>query len=237
VPEGLLAMTSGPPPASRIGVASVNPLDLTLVVGGVVALIFSFFEYYTVELTQRFQTQLCDNDPIPASAKAICSGTSASAWHGLFGWFGAVLLLVAAVFVVVQVFAPHTMSPHAPTRLITLVLCGAGLLCTVIALFVIPHGDAGDALQGSDLTLDDVFDFGHGFSYWLILVVAAAMTAIAALRLAQTGRASRAVGPPTAGYVQQPPEYPPAGYGQQLRPDQSYSDPIYPAPGQPPEQQ
>ncbi len=214
----------------------MNPLDLAVILGGVVALIFSFFQYYTVELTQRFQTQLCDNDRIPASAKAICSGDSASAWHGFFGWFGAVLLLIAAALASVQVFAPNTVSPQAPTRLITLVLCGAGLISTFAALFVIPHGDAGDALQGSHLTLDDVFDFGHGFSYWLILVVAAAMTAIAALRLGQTGGAI-ALGPAAGGHGPQPQPYPSAGYGQQPAPEQSYGEPIYPPAQQPPQQQ
>jgi hypothetical protein len=219
----------------------MNPLDLALIAGGVIALIFSFFQYYTAEFTDRIKNQVCDRTDIPSSVRVGCDGDSASAWHGFFGWFGVVLLLVAAVLATVQVFAPQTLSARAPTRLITLVLCGAGLLSTFVALFVIPHGDAGDSLQGSGLTLDDVIDFGHGFSYWLILVVAAAMTAIAALRLMQTGgmsggRTSPAAGPygattaygqPAGGYGQPQP-----GYGQQAPPQQGYGQPHYPPPQQ-----
>ncbi len=231
----------GPQPAygqytggrSEVGAGPVNPLDWALVAGGAIALIFSFFQYYTVELTQRFKDQLCETDQTSGSVRTLCSGDSASAWHGVFGWFGVLLLLVAALLVVVQAIAPHTLSPQAPTRLITAVLCGVGLLSTFIALFVIPHGDAGDALAGSGLTLGDVFDFGHGFSYWLILVVAIAMTAIAVLRLMQTrgDRTRSGYGQQPPVYGQQSPQYPSGGYGQ---PPSGYGPPQYGGYEQPP---
>src|SRR6476660_6039976 len=92
---------AGGPPAGGAGgkaagaVSAVSPLDWALIAGGVIALIFSFFQYYTAEFTDRIKEQVCNRTDIPSSVRVGCDGDSASAWHGFFGWFGVVLLLVA----------------------------------------------------------------------------------------------------------------------------------------------
>src|SRR5438270_12182268 len=63
-----------------------------------------------------------------------------------------------------------------------------GFLFTFIALFVIPHANPSYLPPGHSIT--DYVKFGHGFSYWIILVVAAAATVVAIMRVERRGGSS-----------------------------------------------
>jgi len=139
----------------------VNPLDWGIVGAGVLAFIFSLFDYYTVSIDARGLGSYSD---------------SASAWHGFFGWFATLLAVAGAVVVAMELFAPQVKMPF-PNRLIALILFAAALLFTIIALFTNAYDDGG--LSGVDT--------GHGFGYWASLIVIAAGTVLSLMRLQQTG--------------------------------------------------
>ena len=150
-------------PGGSFDPKTVNPLDWGIVAAGVLAFIFSLFDYYTisVSLGRGFGT----------------SDGSVSAWHGFFGWFAALLALVGAALVAVSLFAPQVNLP-VPARLAGLGAFALATLCVIIALFVIPDGGAGD-IPGVDT--------GHGFGYWASLVVVLAGLVLSLMRFQQTG--------------------------------------------------
>jgi hypothetical protein len=239
---------------------SVDKLDWGIMGAGVLALIFSLFEYYTASAKGQLK-QACDQGVLSGDS---CSG-SESAWHGFFGWFGVLLLLAAAAITALVVFAPQVKVPF-PARLVALGAAVLGLLFTFIALFVTPEPSVPGGLPPGT-SLDDFIDFGRGFSYWIILILALAATALAFLRFQQTGGDLAAVfsggakkqstgtyGPPQnapapQGYQQQapsgyqsPPAYEQSGYQPQpppggYQPPASYQPPPPQQPGyQPPTQ-
>lgn len=167
---------------------SINPLDWGIMIGAVLALIFSFFSFYLYKPQGANADQLCKHlSDVPAAQRGdltdVCNGVDNSAWHGFFGWFGVLLLLLAAVVVAVALFAPQVTLP-APARLIALALSALGFIFVLIALFVIPDGDyQGHAIPAGSSD----FDAGHGFSYWVVLILAAAVTALCVLRVLRAG--------------------------------------------------
>jgi hypothetical protein len=139
---------------------TVNPLDWGILAAGVLALIFSTFDYYTVSV----------------SFDGVSESASASAWHGFFGWFAAILALAGAIAIAVDIFAPHIQTPM-PRRLAALGLFALATICVIIALFVFP----GDVPEGSGV------DTGRGFGYWVSLIVIIAGLVLALMRFQQTG--------------------------------------------------
>jgi hypothetical protein len=157
---------AGPPPPggpdrATFDPKSINPLDWGILAAGVLAFIFSLFDYYTVTV----------------SSSGFDASGSVNAWHGFFGWFAALLALAGAVLVALELFVPQVHLPFAG-RLIGLGLFAVATLCVVLALFVIPDGDVGD-LPGVDT--------GHGFGYWASLVVIIAGLVLSLMRLQATG--------------------------------------------------
>jgi hypothetical protein len=140
---------------------SVNPLDWGILGAGVLAFIFSLFDYYTVSY----------------SSGGFSTSISASAWHGFFGWFAALLALVGAALVAAAIFAPQVKLP-VPARLAGLGAFALATLCVILALFIIPDGGAGD-VPG----IDD----GHGFGYWASLVLIIAGLVLSLMRFQQSG--------------------------------------------------
>ena len=220
----------GGPPAGRpsggFDPSAVNPLDWGILAAGLLAFIFSLFDYYTVTVS--------------FSGLGSASG-SESAWHGFFGWFAALLAIVGAALVAVQLFAPHVNMP-APARLIGLGAFAVATLCVIIALFVFPES----------VPDSPGYDTGRGFGYWVSLIVIIAGTVLSLMRLQATGgKLPGALGglpnigghgpqdqgrpgpgpgqqqgygqPPQQGYGQQPP--PPPGYGNQPPPPPGYGPP------------
>jgi hypothetical protein len=167
---------SGPPPGQPAPVgrgafdpASVKPMDWGIIVAGILALIFSTFDYYTAT----------------AKAGGNSASDSISAWHGFFGWFATLLALAGAIVLAVHIFAP-TVQMRIPVRLSVL---GAFLLssfCIIIAGFVTPGAKSSDDLSAA-LGVRVTVDYGRGAGYYLSLIVILAAAVLSFLRLRETG--------------------------------------------------
>jgi hypothetical protein len=101
-----------------------------------------------------------------------------SAWHGFFGWFAALCALAGAAVLAVEFFAPQIKLP-APGRLITAGLFALATICVLLALVVVPAADS----AGSGISINK----GHGFGYWISLIVIIAGLVLSILRLKATG--------------------------------------------------
>lgn len=152
--------SSSPTPSAPTPLASFHQFDLGLIGAGLLTFIASLLPFYT------------------ASADVLGSTVSDSgnAWNGFFGWFGALCALAGAVLV-----GLHAMKVALPipVRLAALVAFGLAALCMVLAFFIIPGSDCDDVGLG----ICDAIDFGHGFGYWLALILSLAGAALAFLRL------------------------------------------------------
>lgn len=240
----------GPPPGGGYGPPgrsggsfdpkTVNPLDWAILACGVLAFIFSLFDYYKLS----------------ARAGGVSVSETFSAWHGFFGWFAALLALVAAALIAVELFMPRTKLPVA-ARMAAFLLFAIAALCVIIAIFVVPGNTGGAAALGIHI------DKGHGFAFWISLILILAGTVLTLMRAQQTGTqlpgalnnlpdigsrgpqggiggtSSQGYGtstPPQQGYGTPPP--PPQGYGTTPPPppQQGYGQPPpqQPGYGQPP---
>jgi len=137
-----------------INLSKVSIFDWLVMGGGLLALIFSCFSYYTVNILGY-------------------SALSKSAWHGFFGWFGALLVFLAALAVAAKVFAKIN-QPLLP--LITLALAGLGLIMVFISLFVWPTmsftfmGDT-ETIGASDFgNSSGMASPGRGGGFWICFV-------------------------------------------------------------------
>jgi len=79
--------------------------------------------------------------------------------------------VLAAVVVALELFMPQLKFP-LPSRLLALAMFAFSFLLYVIAIFA--HDDFGP-------------DGGHGFSFWLSLILAAGNAVLSLMRLQQTG--------------------------------------------------
>lgn len=247
-----------PPVASggaKVSPSAVNPLDWAIAAAALLALVFSFFSYYSYSINRGAVAKalgapvaefdrLCSNlSQVPAGERAgadkFCNGATVSAWHGFFGWFGVVLVVLGAVIVVLTVLAAQVRLPF-PARLVALALLSLGFVSTLIALFVVPATGSGTE---DGVSYDKVVEQGHGFSYWIVLVLCLAGAALAFLRFQQTGGslpsrggsggapAQPGYGPPAGGGYGPPPQQ----YGQQSPPQSPpQGQPQYPPQGPPP---
>lgn len=158
--------TPDPSPRSTPDAASAaealkgaDRLDLATIAAGLVAFVASLMPYYTV------------------SVKGF-GGDSATAWHGFFGWFGAVCALAAAIVLVLKIVG---IALPVPVRTLVLGLFGLATACTLLALFVFPGGGCDDGTFMAD-SVCGMIDQGHGIGYWLALLSVGAGTALAAMR-------------------------------------------------------
>ena len=85
--------------------------------------------------------------------------------------------MLGAAAVAVSLFAPQVNLP-VPARLAGLGLFALATLCVILALFVVPDGGAGDTPG---------VDSGHGFSYWISLLVIIAGLVLSLMRFQATG--------------------------------------------------
>lgn len=163
-------MTEQPPAATppagghtpSRSLASVHRLDLGIIALGVLTFIFSLLPYYSWSV----------------SSSMLSTSASVSAWHGFFGWFGAVCALAAAAVLLVHVLGVTALP--VPVRTTVLALFAAAAVCTVLALFVIPGG--GGDIKGAGFRADS----GHAIGYWLALLATLAGTALAFMRKDET---------------------------------------------------
>ena len=140
--------------------AAADKRDLATVGAGVLAILASLMPYYTISF-EGFGGL----------------GAEVNAWHGFFGWFGAVCALAGAGALAAHVYGVALPVPVGTT---VLGLFALGLLCTVLALFVFPGGGCDD--DGLGGAVCDAIDQGHAFGYWLALLSTGAGTALAAMR-------------------------------------------------------
>jgi len=163
----------GPPPGAgqpmRAGFdpKSVNQLDWGIMGAGVLAFIFSFVSYYS------FSAKSCGD---------LCDGynVTTSAWSGFFGWFAMLLALIGSALVAMELFMPQVKLPF-PNRLIGLGCYAVATLCVILALFIVP-----DYLGGGP-GYDKYVDEGHGFGYWISLIVIIAGLVLSLMRFQQGG--------------------------------------------------
>jgi hypothetical protein len=157
----------GPPSGSNPGFdpKSVNPLDWAILGIGFLLFIFSFFDYYS-----------WDFPGVKIGGQSIGGGSySWSAWHfshGLFiAWFAFLFGLAAAVLVALQLLVPSFKLPVS-NRVAATGLFAASFVLYIIAIFA--HSDFGP-------------DGGHGFSFWLSLILSLVGTVLSLARAQQTG--------------------------------------------------
>ncbi|WP_329172344.1 hypothetical protein [Streptomyces sp. NBC_01477] len=154
---------TGGPSGTTFDPASVNRLDWAILGIGFIVFIFSFFDYYSWDFGSGYGLDL--------------GSVSWSAWHfshGLFiAWFAMVITVLAAAVLAVSLFAPAIELP-APARLLTFLGFAVGFVLYLIAIFA--HSDFGPA-------------GGHGFSFWVSLILAGAGAVVALMRAQQTDTA------------------------------------------------
>ncbi|MGH3504620.1 MAG: hypothetical protein ACRDQA_27535 [Nocardioidaceae bacterium] len=153
---------TGPRPAGGPGAAGTStggfhPLDLTVMAAGLLAFIGSLLPYYTVSIDQM----------------GVSLSDSATAWHGFFGWVAAVLALAGGIAVALAAFG---IGAAARARMSSLIAFGVALICVIIAGFTWPaSGNVPSGIDIGELT-------GHGFGYWLSLIVIIVGVGAAAVR-------------------------------------------------------
>ncbi|RYC11035.1 hypothetical protein [Nocardioides zhouii] len=165
-PEPAPEPTSSSPTSSGQAVETLKGaprLDLALIGAGLLVFLGSLLPYYTLSV-----------DGFGASASS-----SVNAWHGFFGWFGALCALVAAALLVARILGVALPMP-VPVRTAVLALFGLALLCTIVALVVTPGGDCDDMVFMEGVC--DAIDQGHGIGYWLAFLGSIAGLALAVVR-------------------------------------------------------
>lgn len=248
--------------STKPNLSAINPLDWAIIGTALVALIFSFFSFYSATVNlKEFASELhaplpqlqalCNGKTnIPAAERssidALCNGETGSAWHGFFGWFAVILAVIGAVVLLFALIAPQVKFP-VPARLVSAGLFVLAFIFALIALFVVPSPDSA-TVPGVNIDMDKIVNVGHGFSYWVVLIVLLIGAALSLLRFRQTGGelpgrsgagvaagstggAYPAQGQPQQGYGQQAPQQgygqqpPQQGYGQQA-PQQGYGQQV-----------
>lgn len=137
----------------------ITSLDLGIVGAGAAAFVFSFFGYYTATVSGYTKTT--------------------GAWHGFFGWFAAVVALLAAVVLAGAIAAPG--DRFAPPYRSVLVLFTIASASVIAALFTSGFNTSGVHALGV------AADTGHGYGYWASLIVIIAATVLTFVRVVQTG--------------------------------------------------
>jgi hypothetical protein len=172
-------------PASRPGqfdAQSVDVKDWVILGAGVLALVFSFPSYYVGKATSKLSGKDC-----PALSASAVRG-SESAWHGFFGWFAALVAVLAAILLALHLFGPKM---AIPIRLVVFGGFALALLSVILAFFIHPGTGQGGTRSGQigGCTLTFEAHIGHGFGYWASLIVIAIGAAVAYLQLRDSGEA------------------------------------------------
>jgi hypothetical protein len=181
-PEGAPTPPPAPPaaPASSGGpqydfsdakaaVQGANQMDLGMIAAGVVAFIASMLPFYTASV----------------SAAGFSASGHASAWHGFFGWFAALVALATAVVVALPLFKIDLSLPLS-TAQVALGGFGLALVCTILALFIFPGGASCNDASGFGIKVS--CDTGRGFGFWLMAIAVIAGAVLAYLRSKETAK-------------------------------------------------
>jgi hypothetical protein len=178
-PESSATPPSAPPPAApappaagatsydtnaaKASLQGAHKLDLGIVAAGVIAWLAGFMPFYTASV----------------SAGVISASTSGSAYHGFFGWFAVWVALAGALVVAAGLFG---VSLPLAVHQVAAVLFGVALVCLILALFIFPGGDCGDAAGLGGISCDT----GRGFGYWLALLAVLAGGALSVMRMRES---------------------------------------------------
>ncbi|MGA8245957.1 MAG: hypothetical protein WB797_03565 [Nocardioides sp.] len=136
-----------------------HKFDLGIMAAGIIAFLAGFMPFYKLSV----------------SVGGFGGSGSWSAWHGFFGWFAVLVALAGAVAVALELFKVVTLP--MPVHQIAAGAFGLALLCLILALFVNPLPSCGGVPGCSR---------GHGFGYWLALIVVLAGTVLAVLRMRES---------------------------------------------------
>jgi hypothetical protein len=163
---GVGGPSTGQPGLQNFDPKSVNPLDWGIIAAGVVALIFSTFNFFTYKVEiAGFST----------------SKASFSAWHGGLAPLAILLALAAAVLLAVEVIAKVRLA--FPVRLVVLGAFALASLLLLLALFVVPGNTGGSAVGAFGIKVNK----GHGIGYWVSLLAVLAGTGLSFKRFTDTG--------------------------------------------------
>ena len=152
----------GPPaggPKPAFDIKSINPMDLGLLAIGLLTFIFSFMNFFKASVDTGF-----------GKAEGHING-----WHGL-EWLAIILVIAATIVLALALFVPTVKLPFG-VRIGILGAYAVALLITLIHLAWVPIDTGG---------LDNV-NKGHGFAYWISLILIIAGTVLSVLRLKATG--------------------------------------------------
>jgi hypothetical protein len=149
--------------AAKASLQGAHKLDLGIVAAGVIAWLAGFMPFYTASV----------------SAGVISASTSGSAYHGFFGWFAVWVALAGALVVAAGLFG---LSLPLAVHQVAAVLFGVALVCLILALFIFPGGDCGDAAGLGGISCDT----GRGFGYWLALLAVLAGGALSVMRMRES---------------------------------------------------
>jgi hypothetical protein len=160
-----------------------SALDSGAIVAGPLALIFSFFDYYTYRPGGDFRQVCAAVGEKSAQEAQVCSGIVNSAWHGLSGWLGAVLALLGALAVAAALVRPKALAT-LPLQPIAVLAYGLGTLFTLVALVNVPDG----SFHGSRIPSGVMYLLarGHGWAYWTVLALVAAGLVLTLARVRRT---------------------------------------------------
>jgi hypothetical protein len=166
-----------PPPAQQpyrssqpFDPKSVNQLDWAILGLGVLTLIFSFFDWY------GYSPKGCGGDP-------VCNGYNydVNAWHGFFGWFAVLLVLIGTIAVAIDIFAPQVKLP-APARLIGLAAWALGTLSALLAILVVP----GLSVGGVDVP-DSAYNSSRDWALFVGVILIIAGLVVSFMRFQELG--------------------------------------------------
>jgi hypothetical protein len=172
-------------PPSRPGHFDPNSVDIKdwLILGaGLLAFAFSFPSYYVGKATAKITGKDC-----PALSASAVRG-SESAWHGFFGWFAAMVAVLAAILLALHLFGPKM---DIPIRLVVFAGFALALLSVILAFFIHPGTGQGGTRSGQigGCTIKFEAHVGHGFGYWASLIVIVVGAVVACLQLRESGEA------------------------------------------------
>ena len=153
---------SSAPSSSTASLTAAHRYDQGILLAGVLALIGSVLPFYTISV----------------DIMGVSNSDSASAWNGFFGWFGVVAAVAGSTVLLLHLLGQ---DPRVPVRLTVLVAYGVAVICTLIAMFVVPGGGC-DELEMMGTDLCEGIDFGRGFGFWLTLLAVVGGLALAVLR-------------------------------------------------------
>ena len=154
---------SGVAGLQNVDLRSVDPLDWGIIAAGLVAFVFSTFNYFTYKVA------------IGTFSKTF----SVSAWHGALAPIATLLASFAALLLAAQVIAKVQLA--FPVRLVVLGAFALASLLLLVALFVTPGNTGNFDVVGISI------DKGHGVGYWVSLLAVLAGTALSWKRFTDTG--------------------------------------------------